>query len=569
MQQELVKIVPPGGSAFEITKGAIASINPQNCVNCGKCREMCPVGAITEQQRIICRLCPSCTSKPALTHADMVSLATEKSCTTECPLGISPQGYVNLTRAGKEIEAYRHIWDKNPLPSICGRICHHPCEQACKRGILVDEPIAIRGIKRYLTDNIDYVPGPYPKIYEETIAVIGAGPAGLAAGHTLALAGYTVTLFDGESKAGGMLNRGIPAFRLPRDVTEREIGKLVDAGLTIQLGERIGKAQAEALVKDYDAVIVAAGAPNARELPIKGCRKEGIFTALQFMERVNAGQDIWRHPGQEFTRGGEVVVIGGGNVAIDSARTAVRLGAKKVTVLCLESGADVPCHEWERREAEDEGIELLEGWAPQQFTGLHNVLQGVEFFKVSKFSKESDGKISFETDAAQSRIIPADMVIVAIGQKADDLWKIFEGKEKLFYAGDVRSNAYSVIDAMASGKEAAARADRFLRGRAEKDPLELRQLNEAPLEQKIYPAVRLKIDRPPLPVAAAAERIHSFDEVETEYAPEVIETEVLRCLQCGYQRVDAEKCIGCGVCKAVCPKGDSITMVQVGKGGAA
>jgi NADPH-dependent glutamate synthase beta subunit-like oxidoreductase len=484
-------------------------------------------------------------------------------------LGISPQGYVNLTRVGKEVEAFKHIWDKNPLPAICGRICHHPCEQACKRGILVDEPIAIRGIKRYLTDNIDYIPQAYPRIYEEAIAVIGAGPAGLTAGHTLSLAGYNVTVFDGEAKAGGMLRRGIPSFRLPRDITDREIGKLVDAGLTIRLGERISKIQAEALVKEYDAVIVAAGAPNARELPIQGWRKEGVFTALQFMERVNAGQDIWRHPGQEFSQGGEVVVIGGGNVAIDSARTALRLGAKKVTAVCLESGADVPCHDWERLEAEEEGIELLEGWAPQQFTGVHNELKGVELFKVSKFNKEVDGKISIETDATQSRIIRADMVIVAIGQRADQIWEAFEGRDKVFFAGDVRSSAFSVIDAMASGKAAAVKADFFLRGRAEKDPLELRRLHEAPLSEKIYPAVRLKIDRPSLPVAAPAERIHSFNEVETEYDPTVIETEVLRCLQCGYQKVDADKCIGCGVCKVVCPKGDAITMVQVGKGGVA
>ncbi|MDR1619001.1 MAG: FAD-dependent oxidoreductase [Treponema sp.] len=497
----------------------------------------------------------------------MISLAVEKSCTTECPLGISPQGYVNLTRAGKEWEAYKHIWDKNPLPSICGRICHHPCEQACKRGILVDEPIAIRGIKRYLTDTINYIPERYPRIYEETVAVIGAGPAGLAAGHALSLAGYPVTLFDMEAAAGGLMLRGIPQFRLPREIVARETGKLEQAGLEFRMGDRIGRARALALADEYDAVIVAAGTPHSKELPIPGSRKEGIVTALQFMERVNAGQDIWRHPGQEFERDGEVVVIGGGNVALDAARTAVRLGAKKVTVLCPESGGDVPCYDWERREAEDEGVELLEGWAPKQYTGVHNQLKGVEFCKVTQFSKDGDGRISFETDATRTRVVPADMVILAVGQSADPMWEALEGRKNVFFAGDVRSSACSVIDAMASGQKAARQVDVLLRDREEKDPLELRKLYEAPLMQKIYPAVRLKINRPLMPVADAAERTGNFEEVEREYAPEVIETEVLRCLQCGYQAVDPDKCIGCGVCKTVCPKGNAITMVPVQNGG--
>ena len=155
------RIVSNSGKEYKIAKRAVAKIDPQNCVNCAVCREICPVEAISEQHRVICRLCPSCTSQPALTFDEMVSLATEKACTTECPLGISPQGYINLTRVGKEAEVYKLIWDKCPLPSVCGRICQHPCEQSCKRGILVDEPIAIRGIKRYLTDNIDYVTTKY------------------------------------------------------------------------------------------------------------------------------------------------------------------------------------------------------------------------------------------------------------------------------------------------------------------------------------------------------------------------------------------------------------------------
>ncbi|MGX8700295.1 FAD-dependent oxidoreductase [Caproiciproducens sp.] len=566
METATTRIVSVGGKEYNIPKRAVAKINPKNCVNCGKCRAICPVEAISEQQRVICRICPSCTSQPALTFDEMVSLATEKACTTACPLGISPQGYINLVRIGKDTEAYQLIWDKCPLPSICGRICHHPCEQACKRGILVDEPIAIRATKRYLTDNIDFVPEKYPEIYEERIAVIGAGPAGLTAAHYLSMEGFPVTVFDSEAEAGGMMLRGIPPFRLPREVIAKDIDRLVQAGMEIRLGEHIGKFQMEELLKDYDAVIVATGAPKSKELKIDGWQKEGVMTALDFMERINHGQEIWRHPGQEFKLDGEVVVIGGGNVAIDSARTAVRIGAQKVTAVCLEMDENVPCHSWDLAEAEEEGVTLLEGWAPQRFTGLHNTLTGVEFEKVTKFGKGSDGKLVVKTDPSETKTLKADWVIVAIGQGRDSLWSGFKGNENIFFAGDVERTECSVVDAMADGRKTALQIAAKLEGHPIKDPLDLRKLNEADINEKIYPAVRLKITRPEMPVADPGERAKNFDEVEGAYTSDIIDTEVLRCLQCGYQEVDTDKCIGCGVCKSVCPVGDVITMDAIGKG---
>ena len=204
--------------SFTIDRTAIAQIDPSKCVNCGTCRDICPTEAIEELQRTVCRLCPTCTDRPAMTMDENDNFSTAHACTTECPLGISPQGYVNLTRLGQYEDAYKLIWKKNPLPAVCGRICHHPCEQGCKRGTLVDEPIAIRGIKRFLSDHVDYIPPKYPRIYDEEIAVIGAGPAGLTAAHYLSLAGYRVTVFDSEPAAGGMLISGIPKFSLPRDV---------------------------------------------------------------------------------------------------------------------------------------------------------------------------------------------------------------------------------------------------------------------------------------------------------------------------------------------------------------
>ncbi len=563
MKAVQTKLVSTTGNEYVLNKFAVAHINPQNCVNCGKCRDICPVEAIAEQQRIVCHLCPSCTSQPAITFDEMVELATEKSCTSACPLGISPQGYVNLLRNGKEEEAFEVIWDKCPLPSVCGRICHHPCEQACKRGILVDEPIAIRGLKRYLTDNVEYVPDKYPKIYEEKVAVIGAGPAGLTAAHYLSLEGFDVTVFDSENEAGGMMNRGIPKFRLPREAVAKDVERLEQAGMKISLGQRIGKPKMEELLKEYDAVIVAAGAPNSKELKIEGWRKEGVMTALNFMERINNGQEIWRHPGQEFKLDGEVVVIGGGNVAIDSARTAIRMGAQKVTAVCLEIDEDVPCHSWDLASAEEEGLTLLEGWSPQKFTGVHNELTGVEMCKVTKFEKAEDGRLIVETDKSDTMTLKADWVIVAIGQGRDNIWNQFEGNEKVFFAGDVGKTECSVVDAMADGKKAALEVAIKLESHKIKDKMDLRKLNLADVNEKIYPATRLKIMRPELPASDPKERAKNFKEVEMGYDRDIAEIEVLRCLQCGYQMVDIDKCIGCGVCQTVCPEGDVITMVSM------
>ena len=563
MKTVTAKIISSNGTEYIFEKEAVASINPKNCVNCGKCREVCPVGAISERQRTICRVCPECTGKPALTLDDMYSLATEKACTTACPLGISPQGYVNLAGAGKLNEAYELIWEKNPLPSVCARVCHHPCEQACKRGILVDEPIAIRSIKRYLGEKVDWKPVPYPKLYEEKIAVIGAGPAGLTAAHYLAQSGYGVTVFDSATEAGGMLKRGIPEFRLDREVVDGEVAKLESAGITFKLNETINKYSFDKIKAEFDAIVVATGAPNSKELRIDGWRMEGVMTALDFMEHVNNSQDVWRHPGQIFKfDDAEVVVIGGGSVAIDSARTAVRLGARKVTAICLESGEDIPCHKWELEEAEEEGVVLMQGYAPQKFVGTHPELAGVEVAKVRNFSKDENGQISFEIDKDSTEIVKADWVIVAIGQAPDSIWDELDG-DKVFFAGDVKSKACSVVDAMASGKKIAGDVDKCLRDRGLKDPLSLRQLFDASLDQKIYPATRRKTPRPERPLLSAEIRKHTFDEVEGCFDDNALLAETQRCLGCGYQEVDADKCIGCGICQRLCPKGDAITLVAV------
>ncbi|MCL2163492.1 MAG: FAD-dependent oxidoreductase [Oscillospiraceae bacterium] len=556
------------GSSYEIKVNSVASINTTKCVNCGECRTICPVDAISEKQRVICRLCPGCTDKPALLYDEMVALATKESCTTACPLGMSPQGYINLLAAGKEKEAFEHIWKYNPLPSICGRICHHPCEQVCKRGSLVDEPLAIRGVKRYLSDKFaDYTPEEYPVIYQEKVAVVGAGPAGLMAAHTLAQLGYKVTIFDREPKAGGMMNVGIPQFRLPQGVTAADVSRLERAGIVFELGRSISKNQINQFKKEFDKIIIATGAPHSKELHIDGWRKEGVLTALHFMERANQFQQLYRHPGQAFDVTGKVVVIGGGNVAIDCARTALRLGAESVTAVCVESSSDVPCHSWEIEHAKDEGVVLIEGWAPKRFTGAFNDLSGVELNKVIDFKKSADGAIQFKTSESETQTLPADWVIVAIGQSPSSFWKEYESDPAIVFAGDVVSYLCSVIDAMTAGMKAARLVDEQLQGRSFKLAEAEHDLAAAPINEKYYPATRYMTVRPPTPIVDAGVRVSGFQEVETAFSKEIIDLEIKRCMQCGYSDVASDKCIGCGVCRMVCPKGDVITMITTDKGG--
>lgn len=559
----VTKITQSNGSSFEIERDYVAHIDTDKCVNCGVCRENCPVEAIDEAQRWICRVCPGCTDQPVMRLDDIDALCTKQSCTTACPLGISPQGYIGLAKNGKLDEAYKLIWEKNPLPSVCGHICHHPCEQVCKRGVLVDDPMAIRGIKRYLSEKVEYKRPAYPRLYDEKVAVIGAGPAGLSAGHFLSSLGYDVTIYEANEEPGGMLVRGIPEFRLDRKAVRDDIAKLCEAGLKIQCCSPLGKKQVKELQKEYDAVVVAAGTPHGKEITwVPKWNYDGVYTAIQFMDFMNNDQDIHRLPSQNFVvEGKEGVVIGGGSVAMDTARAAIRLGAKKVTAVCLEEGDAVPAHKWEKEEAQEEGVEFVEGYSPKAYCGRVNTLEGIDFVKVTDYAKDSSGKITFKTDDAQLIHIPVSFCIVAIGQYADKIYPEPD-HESVFYAGDIAGGPCSVIDALASGRKAAFAVDTALKGRKLKRAEVEHKLTAAPREDKIYPCNRRRTMPHKRPMTDPKERIKTFDEVEQTYKDRQFEQETLRCLGCGFSSINTDKCIGCGVCERLCPKGDVITMVK-------
>ena len=269
-----------------------------------------------------------------------------------------------------------------------------------------------------------------------------------------------------------------------------------------------------------------------------------------------------RMPHQNFEIiGKEGVVIGGGSVAMDTARTALRLGAKKVTVVCLEEGEYVPAHKWEKDEAAEEGIEFMEGYSPKAYTGRVNTLEGIDLVKVTHFEKDENGKISFTVDEENPVHLPIQFLIVAIGQYADPLYPEADG-ETVFYAGDIAGGACSVIDALASGRKAAFDADAAIQGRVLRNAEIGHTLVAAPIEEKIYPCNRRKTLRHERPMEDVATRLKNFDDVEKTYTAKQVYQEELRCLGCGYSLIDQTKCIGCGLCQKLCPQGDVISMVK-------
>ena len=569
------------GKRRTLHKGASPLVNSDRCVSCGTCLRSCPTGAIREAQRQICRLCPDCAEGGIMFPRDMEAL-TARSCSLACPLGHFPEGYLNLISRGDWKGAWGLVSAVNPLPGVLGRICARPCEEECKRGVLIDRPLPIRAAKRALADWAWENGLSGKRIYHRNldirVAVAGSGPAGVTAAMDLASLGYRVTVFERAPRPGGMLRLAVPSFRLPDEIWEREFALALGEGIETVYGATVGvEPSLDELERDgFRAVVLATGAPLGVKLPIPGSDYQGVHDAVSFMAAVKQG-----HP---VELGEQVVVIGGGSVATDVARTALRKGAREVHLVCIEQECDMPALSWEVEEAKREGVKFLAGIAPTRITSSWMRAEAVELARVSAIRCDDCGRLTPELEAGDSLTVKADTVIFAVGQAVER--RLLErmgleldgagrprvldamgttSRRGVFAAGDVVGGKGSAVEAMASGRRAAQAVDAYLQGKAPRR--EERNVAGAPLDEKIFPVRLEKLEPMRLPHLDREQALASFAEVELTPDAGALETDARRCMRCGYVEVDHELCIGCGVCRQACPAGDVITMGAPVSGG--
>ena len=494
-------------------------------------------------------------------------------CKTACPAHIAVQGYLKKAAQGKYREALALIKKENPFPAVCGHICNRRCEDACTRGT-IDQAVAIDEVKKFiakqdLTAENRYIPPIIPpttgRLFEEKIAIIGGGPAGLSCAFYLAEKGYKPTVFEKNEKPGGMLVYGIPSFKLEKDVVEAEIDVMRQMGVEIKCGIEVGKdiTLEELRKQGYKAFYLAIGCQGGRKANIQGEDAEGVMTAVDFLRTVGDNQN--------YPVEGRTVVVGGGNVAIDVARTASRCGASEVSMFCLESREIMPASEEEITEAQEEGITLNCGWGPKEILTENGKVKGIVFKKCLSVFDENK-RFAPKFDEAVTMTVPCERVFLSIGQSI--VWgNLLEGSKvelgrgngavadkvtyqtaepDIFVGGDVYTGPKFAIDAIAAGKEGAISIHRFVQphssltiGRNRRQFIELDksniQVEEYDNSSRQIPGVRKDID------------VHkSFRDAKETFTEEQVRKETARCLGCGASVVDENKCIGCGVCTTKC-----------------
>ena len=569
-----------------------AKVNPENCVACGQCVENCPVNAIQLGQKL-CAKIPLPEKKERTARDHMWSIKDynldyrenrqnvceegTSPCKTACPAHIAVQGYIKLASQGKYVEALELIKKENPFPAVCGRICPHGCESECTRGE-IDEPIAIDEIKKFIADQeLDsdkrFIPERRHE-YGKKIGIVGAGPAGLSCAYYLAIDGYKVTVFEKEDKLGGMLTLGIPSFRLEKDIVEAEIDILKEMGVEFKTGVEVGKdITLDDLRKDgYEGFYLAIGAQGGRKLGIEGEDADGVITGVEFLRNVNLGKDV------KLPR--RAIVIGGGNVAIDVARTASRTGATDVKMFCLESREEMPALVEEIEETLEEGITIGNGWGPKRIVVENGKVTGVEFKKCTSVFN-SDGRFAPEYDENDTMIVETDVVLLSIGQsiewgnildgskvelnrnntaKADGL--TYQTAEKdVFVGGDAFTGPKFAINAIAAGKEAAISLHRFVQ------PGQSLTLGRDRREYHMFDKDNVVIEGfdnvPRQRIGHNPEAKNSFKDDRVTFTEEQMKKETERCLGCGAAKVDAYMCVGCGQCTTKC-KFDAIQLIKTG-----
>ena len=485
-----------------------------------------------------------------------IKAAEEAPCKQACPAGIDIPRYIRLIRNKKYNEALGVIREKIPLPSVCGRICFRPCEEVCKTSAL-GTPVAINALKRFAADEGNFEETNAAESTGKRAAVIGSGPAGLTCAYYLAKLGHDVTIFDEMPEPGGMMRVGIPSHRLPRDVLDEEIDRIKAVGVEIRTDYRVESLD-EIFAKGFDVVFVGTGAPKGRKLGCEGEDNPAIKDGLSFLKDVNTGKEV--------TLGEKVGVIGGGNVAIDSARVARRLGCEDVTILYRRSRTEMPAHAEEIEEALNEGVNIIYLVAPDNICQLDDGLS-LECLRMELGEPDPSGRLCCVPVEGGKLDMPFDNIIVAVGQgvelpEAFDLNFDHErnslkmesdtletSRKGVFAGGDVVSGPATVIQAIAMGRQAAQSMDRFLGGEGRIDE------KLVPVDEEVMPVILgLPVDkRVGVPKVPVEKRLTQLLEVEATYSEKSAIEEATRCLQCDLPiGVDGENCTVCMVCQMIC-----------------
>ena len=567
----------------------VAAVETEKCVACGRCVENCPAGAVKLGQKLCTK--DGFIQYPRQELPDEVKWGPEKwsidyrdknrincydtgtaPCKTACPAHIAVQGYLKLAAQGKYREALQLIKRENPFPAVCGRICNRRCEDACTRGT-VDQAVAIDEVKRFIAQqDLDaetrFVPEKViPKVdgeFAEKIAVIGAGPAGMSCAYYLAEKGYRPTVFEKEARPGGMLMNAIPSFRLEKDVVEAEIDVLRQLGVEFRCGVEVGKDVTIAQLRQegYKGFYVAVGLQSGGRLPVPGGDAENVISGVDFMRDVNLRD--------KKSLSGRVVVIGGGNIAADVARTAVRCGAENVSLYCLEGYDEMPMGEEDRSECERDGVAVYAGWGPKEVSVEGGKAAGVSFVKCLKV-KDENGRFAPVYDENTVQVAPCTTVLFCIGQKAE--WReLLSGtavefdpngtakadpvtyqtaEADIFLGGDAFTGQKFAIDAIAAGKQGAVSLHRFVQGATLTIGRDRRQFIE--LDKKSALIAVDSYDNTPRQRVGYNEALrNTFRDERVAFTAQQVRAETARCLGCGASIVDPNKCIGCGVCTTKC-----------------